>query len=79
MDPPAYEEIASSSDDKEGFSRWDTKSPTHLSIREEVGASRSQHVAALVEKILPQIRERAKHGLSRTTLLIMPSDQGVSI
>ncbi|KJX92875.1 hypothetical protein TI39_contig5817g00002 [Zymoseptoria brevis] len=74
MDPPAYEEIARSSDKAE-FSRWDTKNATHLSIREEVGASRSQHVAALVEKMLPQIRERAKHGLSRTTLLILPSDQ----
>ncbi|EME81508.1 uncharacterized protein MYCFIDRAFT_176788 [Pseudocercospora fijiensis CIRAD86] len=36
---------------------WDSgsKAPHALSIREEIGASRWQHVAALVSKLLPQV------------------------
>lgn len=73
MDPPAYEEIAS----EKGIWDGDAKTTYHINIREEVGASRSQHVAVLVSKLMPQIRERAKHGLSKSTLLILPSDQGM--
>ncbi|PPJ54348.1 hypothetical protein CBER1_07108 [Cercospora berteroae] len=71
MDPPAYDEVVHESDIWDG----DAKTKHHISIRDEVGASRSQHVAVLVSKLMPQIRERAKHGLSNSTLLILPSDQ----
>ncbi|USW56015.1 hypothetical protein Slin15195_G093340 [Septoria linicola] len=71
MDPPAYEDIA----DEKGVLDGDAKATHHISICEEVGASRSQHVAVLVSKLMPQIRERAKHGLSKSKLLILPSDQ----
>lgn len=72
MEPPAYDEVVHENDIWDG----DTKTKHHMSIRDEVGASRSQHVAVLVSKLMPQIRERAKHGLSNSTLLILPSDQG---
>ncbi|KAF7190602.1 hypothetical protein HII31_07761 [Pseudocercospora fuligena] len=75
MDPPSYEEVTSSSTAKVALWETDSKAPHGLSIREEVGASRSQHVAALVSKLLPQVRERARRGLSRFSLLILPSDQ----
>ncbi|GIZ49060.1 hypothetical protein CKM354_001210000 [Cercospora kikuchii] len=71
MEPPAYDEVVHENDIWDG----DTKTKHHMSIRDEVGASRSQHVAVLVSKLMPQIRERAKHGLSNSTLLILPSDQ----
>ncbi|KAM3413799.1 hypothetical protein BST61_g10483 [Cercospora zeina] len=71
MNPPAYEEVVHDND------IWDEDAQRkhHISIRDEVGASRSQHVGILVSKLMPQIRERAKHGLSTSTLLILPSDQ----
>ena len=73
--PPPYEETDSASDQK-----YDTKLATqHLSIRDEVGASRSQHVAALVEELLPQVRRRARSGLSRSMFILLPSGQGQSI
>ncbi|KXT01295.1 hypothetical protein AC578_2709 [Pseudocercospora eumusae] len=75
MDPPTYEEVTSSSTGKAAFWESDSKAPHALSIREEVGASRSQHVAALVSKLLPQVRERARRGLSTFSLLILPSNQ----
>ncbi|KAF2206772.1 hypothetical protein CERZMDRAFT_103073 [Cercospora zeae-maydis SCOH1-5] len=71
MDPPAYDEVVHENDVWDG----DAKAKHHISIRDEVGASRSQHVGVLVSKLMPQIRERAKHGLSNSTLLILPSDQ----
>ncbi|KAI6811889.1 hypothetical protein KC348_g8608 [Hortaea werneckii] len=76
-EPPPYEEAASAvnqiyEDQKSGFN-----GSKRFSIREEVVASRSQHVAALVSKILPHVRERARSGFSRSTLLLLPSDQGI--
>ncbi|WPH00157.1 Hypothetical protein R9X50_00298000 [Acrodontium crateriforme] len=71
-EPPSYEE-STLADGKTIMS--DEKKPQRFSICEEVGASRSQHVAALVSKLLPQIRSRAKNGLSKSTLLLLPSDQ----
>jgi hypothetical protein len=73
--PPSYEE-STFYGQSFGNEKTDSKGLKRFSIREEVGASRSQHVAALVEKVLPEIRERAKSGLSKTTLLLLPSDQG---
>jgi len=76
-DPPSYEDSAS--EYGQTFAHQDKVDSRHsqrFSIREEVGASRSQHIAALVVKLLPHIRERARHGLSKTTLLLLPSDQG---
>ncbi|KAH9845825.1 hypothetical protein Tdes44962_MAKER00035 [Teratosphaeria destructans] len=46
-----------------------------FSIHEEFGAFRSQRVAELVEKVLPQVRDRAQSGLAKTTLLLLPSGQ----
>ncbi|RMZ07086.1 hypothetical protein D0860_05274 [Hortaea werneckii] len=74
-EPPSYEEAASAvnqiyEDQKSGFN-----GSKRFSIREEVVASRSQHVAALVSKTLPHVRERARSGFSRSTLLLLPSDQ----
>ena len=74
-EPPPYEDVSFDlNDGKDALRPNDTKNPgpQRLSIREEVGASRSQHVATLVSKILPQIRERAESGLSKTTLLLLP-------
>lgn len=74
-EPPSYDDIVSECNTKTVLWDSDSKVPHTLSIREEVGVSRAQHVAVLVSKLLPQIRERAKSGLSKTTLLIIPSDQ----
>ena len=68
MDPPAYEEVATRTDGKRVVQR--------LLIRDELGISRRQHVKALVDRLLPQLRERATMGLSRSPLLVLPSDQG---
>lgn len=75
--PPSYEDIVGEHDAKREHDDFDSKMPQRFSIRDEVGSSRSQHVAALISKLLPQIRERAKSGLSKTTLLLLPSDQGL--
>lgn len=76
-EPPSYEEITSgagagSSQDQ----KVDRKIPQAWSIREQVGLSRTQHVASVVAQIIDHIRERALQGLSRTTLVMIPSDQG---
>ena len=79
-DPPSYEESASAYEYQQHLSdsKSDSKAPQRFSIREEVGLSRSQHVAVLVSRLLPQIRERARQGLSKSTLLLIPSNQGMS-
>ncbi|KAK4498139.1 hypothetical protein PRZ48_010795 [Zasmidium cellare] len=73
--PPSYEDTVREYDTKDKHDDLDSKVQQRFSIRDEVGSSRSQHVAALISKLLPQIRERAKSGLSKTTLLLLPSDQ----
>lgn len=75
-DPPAYDTIVH--DDDHGYleEKSEGKNLQQLSIREEVGVSRTQHIAALVSRLLPQIRERARSGLAKSTLLLLPSDQG---
>lgn len=75
--PPSYDDITETS--QRGADDWsgDSKTPQRINIRDEVGASRSQHVAALVARLLPQVRKRAKSGISRMTFLMMPSDQGM--
>jgi hypothetical protein len=75
--PPTYDESTleeSRQYDEKNVSK-DERGPRIFSIREEVGQSRSQHVNLLISKLLPHIRERAKQGLSRTRLLLLPSGQ----
>ncbi|RMY65574.1 hypothetical protein D0863_09025 [Hortaea werneckii] len=76
-EPPSYEEAASAVGQIYGGEKPGFNGIKNFSIREEVVASRSQYVAALVSKILPHIRERAQSGFSRSTLLLLPSDQGI--
>lgn len=73
--PPSYEEStseASASLERKG----DRKSTQPWSIREQVGLSRNQHVASIVAQVVDHIRERALQGLSKTTMILIPSDQG---
>lgn len=74
-EPPSYEEstsgVSTSADRKS-----DRKTTLPWSIREQVGLSRSQHVASIVSQIVEHIKERALRGLSKTTLVLIPSDQG---
>jgi hypothetical protein len=76
-EPPSYEESTSGANiplERKG----DQKSSQPWSIREQVGLSRTQHVASIVSQIVDHVRERALQGLSRTTLVLIPSDQGIS-
>lgn len=75
--PPSYDDVAETSGRRTDDWSGDSKLPQRINIRDEVGASRSQHVAALVGRLLPQVRKRAKSGISRMTFLMMPSDQGM--
>lgn len=75
-DPPSYDESISQPIDKYHELDGEMKTAQRFSIREEVALSRSQHVAALVSRLLPPIRERAKSGISKTSMLLIPSDQG---
>lgn len=81
--PPSYEESAvlyqQEPGDSKGSPQTESKGWLRLSLRQEVSSSRLQHVAALVSKLLPHVRDRAKEGFSRSTLLLVPSDQGKSI
>ena len=74
--PPSYEESTSGvrrlSDHK-----GDPKIDQQWSIREQVGLSRTQNVASIVSQIVEHTRERATQGLSKTTLVFVPSDQGM--
>lgn len=80
MDPPSYEESASAYEYQQSVdTKSDPKLSQRFSIREEVGLSRAQHVAALVTKLLPQVRERARQGLAQSTLLLIPSNQGATM
>ncbi|KAK3643934.1 hypothetical protein LTR56_006765 [Elasticomyces elasticus] len=77
MDPPSYEE----STEDQGHRKeehHDHKIPQRFSIREEVGTSRAQHVISVVAKLLPLVQNRARGGYSRSTLLLLPSDQDCS-
>ncbi|KAI6960258.1 hypothetical protein KC316_g6359 [Hortaea werneckii] len=76
-EPPSYEEAASTVNQICGDDKSEFNGIKRFSIREEVVASRSHHVAALVSKILPHVRKRAQSGFSRSTLLLLPSDQGI--
>jgi hypothetical protein len=74
-EPPSYEESTA----RVGKSRerkGDQKTPQPWNIREQVGLSRTQHVAAIVAQIGDHIRECALQGLSKTTMVLIPSDQG---
>ncbi|EME42231.1 hypothetical protein DOTSEDRAFT_54653 [Dothistroma septosporum NZE10] len=76
MDPPSYDESISRQPVEEYHElNSDSKTAQRFSIREEVAVSRSQHVAALVSRLLPPIRERAESGISKTLMLLIPSDQ----
>lgn len=74
-DPPSYEDSISSCRTKRLHVDGDSKEVKILNVRDEVSSSRSQHVAVLVSKLLPEIRERAREGMSRSTFLLIPSDQ----
>ena len=77
-EPPSYEE--STSGDRKSIERkGDGKTPQPWNIREQVGLSRSQHVASIVAQIGDHIRERALQGLSKTTMVLIPSDQSKSV
>nr|POE48019.1 hypothetical protein CFP56_01347 [Quercus suber] len=75
-DPPPYVEDESSMNYSENNPEAKgIGAAQRFSIREEVGTSRSQHVAAIVAKLVPRVRERARAGLSKSTLLLLPSNQ----
>lgn len=77
-EPPSYEE--STSGTRKTFEqKGDRETSQAWSIREQVGLSRTQHVASIVSQLTTHIRERAEQGLSKTTLVLIPSDQGMSI
>ncbi|GAB1743481.1 hypothetical protein NU219Hw_g9309t1 [Hortaea werneckii] len=76
-EPPSYEEASSTVNQTYGDEKSGINGIQRFNIREEVVASRSHHVAALVSKILPHVRERAQSGLPKSTLLLLPSDQGI--
>ncbi|KAM0714782.1 hypothetical protein Q7P37_009246 [Cladosporium fusiforme] len=75
-EPPSYEE--STSGVRPLSEKGDGKTPRLWSIREQVGLSRSQNVASIVSQIVEHIRDRAQQGLSKTTLVLIPSDQDAS-
>jgi hypothetical protein len=74
-EPPSYEESTSGSGKSSDY-KGDFKTHPQSSIKDEVDLSRSQHVGFIVPKIMEHIRERARQGLSKTTLALIPSDQG---
>lgn len=76
-EPPSYEE-STSGHHKSTERKGDSKAPQPWNIREQVGLSRSQHVASIVAQIGGHIRERASQGLSKTTMVLIPSDQSKS-
>jgi hypothetical protein len=77
-EPPSYEE-STSGDRKSTERKGDSKAPQPWNIREQVGLSRSQHVASIVAQIGGHIQKRALQGLSKTTMVLIPSDQSKSI
>jgi hypothetical protein len=77
-EPPSYEE-STSGDRKSTERKGDHKTPQPWNIREQVGLSRSQHVASIVAQIGGHIQKRALQGLSKTTMVLIPSDQSKSI
>jgi hypothetical protein len=72
MDPPNYEEIASDGKGYAGHGKFHH----HIDVRDEVEVSRAQHVMEVSSRLMSHVRERARRGLSRSNLLILPSDQG---
>jgi hypothetical protein len=76
-EPPSYEESTSGAGNPSDH-KGDSKTHQQWSIREQVGLSRTHHVASIVSQIVEHIRERATQGLSKTTLVFIPSDQGSS-
>lgn len=77
-EPPSYEDSTSGVGRLSDY-KGDSKTHRQWSIREQVGLSRTQHVASIVSQIVEHIRERATQGLSKTTLVLIPSDQGTSV
>jgi hypothetical protein len=77
-EPPSYEE-STPGDRKSTERKGDRKPPQPWNIREQVVLSRSQHVASIVAHIGGHVRERALQGLSKTTMVLIPSDQSKSI
>jgi hypothetical protein len=77
-EPPSYEE-STTGVEKSRERKGDQKTPQPWNIREQVGLSRTQHVASIVAQIGDRIRERALQGLSKTTMILIPSDQGKAL
>lgn len=69
--PPPYEASDSrqSPDSKSGSHNYAT------SLADEVTIYRSQHVAATASKVQDALESRARYGMSKTTLLLVPDGQ----
>jgi hypothetical protein len=74
--PPSYEDSMADCQFQSDH-KGDGKTPQIWSIREQIDLSRTQHVASIVSQLVDHIRDRAVQGLSKTTLVLMPSDQGI--
>lgn len=74
--PPAYETIATDSFRETKREKAESENEQRWNIREVVAASRTQHIASIVEQLLPKIKTRAKQGHARTDMILIPSDQG---
>jgi hypothetical protein len=75
--PPSYEDSTLDCQFHSDHHKGDRKTSQTWCIREQVGLSRTQHVASIVSQLIDHIRDRALQGLSKTTLVLMPSDHGM--
>jgi len=73
-DPPSYEESSSVvlHDEK---SDTKTRDRFFWSLQDEVTASRSDHVRAAAKKVKEVLEARARGGVSKTDLILLPSEQ----
>lgn len=77
--PPAYNTIVSDDWHIAKSEKLASSSEQRWNIREAVSASRKNHVEAIVEQLLPEIKARAQQGHSKTELVLIPSDEGNSV
>ncbi|GAB7360874.1 hypothetical protein MBLNU230_g0860t1 [Neophaeotheca triangularis] len=72
--PPTYEESASTYRGLENHDKSDARDNA-WSIQEEVGLSRTQHVASVAAGVESRVRARARQGLSTSKIALLPSGQ----
>lgn len=76
--PPRYEELTAGCSGYDSYTEDKKLCGSRLqrwNLREQVIASRTQHLALVVSPILSVLEKRARAGIANTTMILVPAGQ----